>query len=447
MSPLFRRPNRLILVSLGLILAACAGPATLPPPAVTIVSPATDAATQDPEALPQPGLTVSAPTPTALGVIPATTAPTALPRYGPDTYPEGVNPLTGESVDPARLARIPVAVKITNFPLSARPQWGLSLADLVFEHLAEAGLTRFTAIFLQNDAAKVGSIRSARFIDAEIAPMFQAVLVTSGSSFGTMDKLRRTAWFLGADLWRLVSEESAYNCPPLCRETPDDTNTLFTSTDAVRQVLATKTTQGLGRPDLNGLAFYAQAPAGAPAVTELAIRFSAAAQVSWRYSPESGRYLRWQEKEPGGELVAHVDALTNSPITAANVVLLQANHVNNYVPEDFRDGGNCGVEIQLWTSGPARVFRDGVMIEGRWVRDQTTGMRLRLLDAAGNPMALKPGNTWFDLVTLNAVLAQNGPLFSVTNKVPDTKTGCPVPPTATPDPLATPAGGDVTPTP
>jgi hypothetical protein len=50
-------------------------------------------------------------------------------------------------------------------------------------------------------------------------------------------------------------------------------------------------------------------------------------------------------------------------------------------------------------------------------------------------------------VALNAVLAQNGPLFSVTNKVPDTKTGCPVPPTATPDPFAAPAGGDVTPTP
>ncbi|MBL8056674.1 MAG: DUF3048 domain-containing protein [Anaerolineales bacterium] len=426
------------LIGLGLagLLGACGGPAaapTLPPPAVsTAGSPAAPLATRT---LPAPGVTTLAPAnPTE---VPATAAPTAVPVYGPETYPEGVNPLTGLAVEPALLNRIPVAVKITNFPLSARPQWGLSLADVVFEHLAEAGLTRFTAVYLGNDAAKVGSIRSARFIDAELAPMFQAVLVTSGSSFGTMDKLRRTEWFLGASLWRLVSEESAYNCPPLCRETPDDTNTLFASTEAVRQVLATKTTQGTGRADLRGLAFTATAPAGQP-VTELYLRFSAAAQVSWRYNAASGRYTRWQEKDAGGELITHLDALTNVPITAANLVLLQANHVNNYVPEDFRDGGNCGVEIQLWTSGPARVFRDGVVVEGRWVRDQTTGMRLQLVDAAGQVIALKPGNTWFDVVGLNAATALNGPLFSVTNKVPDTKTGCPVPPTETPDPLAVP---------
>lgn len=441
-----RNPHLPALLALAALLTACAGAAnspTLPPPAVTVVS----SATAPVDSLPQPGITAVAPADTP---APATqpAAPTAVPQYGPDTYPAGINPLTGLAAEAAALERIPVAVKITNFPLSARPQWGLSLADLVFEHLAEAGLTRFTAVFLGNDAAKVGSIRSARFIDAELAPMFQAVLVTSGSSFGTMDKLRRAEWFAGASVWRLVSEESAYNCPPLCRETPDDTNTLFAGTDSVRQVLATKTTSGTGRPDLQGLAFNATPPGGAAPVTELAIRFSAAAQVSWRYNADSGRYTRWQEKEPGGELITHVDALTNLPITAANIVLLQANHVNNYVPEDFRDGGNCGVEIQLWTSGPVRVFRDGVVVEGRWVRDQTTAMRLRLVDNTGNVLALKPGNTWFAVATLNAVTAVNGPLFSVTNKVPDTKTGCPVPPTATPDPFATPAGtGEATPTP
>lgn len=419
------------------LLVACAGPTaapTLPPPA--ILTPASPAAATATPGLPQPGITRQAPAATLSPS--ATPAPSAVPQVGPDTYPADVNPLTGQTGAPAAFDRIPVAVKITNFPLSARPQFGLSVADLVFEHLAEAGLTRFTAVFLGQDAAKVGSIRSARFIDAELSPMFQAVLVTSGSSFGTMDKLRRAEWFGGANIWRLVSEESAYNCPPLCRETPDDTNTLFANTESVRQVLATKTTAGTGRADLRGLAFNAAAPAGGQAVTELTIRYSAASQVAWRYNPASGRYTRWQEKEPGGELITHMDALTNLPITAANVVLLQANHVNNFVPEDFRDGGNCGVEIQLWTSGPARLYRDGVMLEARWVRDQTTGMRLRLVDSAGQPLALKPGNTWFGVVTLNAVTALNGPLFAVTNKVPDTRTECPVPPTATPDPLALP---------
>lgn len=439
MVTLYRRRRLAAAAALALVLAACAGPATptLPPPEIKV----NDTPVAPGPATGLPTAVVSTQAPAATVPPPTGTAPpTDLPVYGPDTYPDDVNPLTGERVAPEKLNRIPVAIKITNFPLSARPQWGLSLADIVVEHLAEAGLTRFTAVYLQNDAAKTGAIRSARYVDAEVAPIFQAALVTSGSSFGTMDKLRRNAWFQGANLWRLVSEESAYNCPPLCRETPNDINTLFASTEAVRQVLATKTTQGLGRPTVNGLAFAAAAPTTSQPVTELYLRYSAASQVSWRYNPQTGRYNRWQEKEPGGELIMHTDALTNVPITTANVVLLQASHVNNLVPEDYLDGGNCGVEIQLWTSGPARVFRDGQMIEGRWLRDATTGMGLRLLDNTGAVIALKPGNTWIDVVTLNAVLAYSGELFNVTNKVPDTRTGC-LPPTATPEgfvPTATP---------
>jgi hypothetical protein len=102
------------------------------------------------------------------------------------------------------------------------------------------------------------------------------------------------------------------------------------------------------------------------------------------------------------------------------------------VPEDFRDGGNCGMEIQLWTIGPARIFRDGQMFEGRWHRDETTNWKLRLEDNNGQVIPFKPGNTWFEVVSLNANLALNGATLLTTNKVLDTKSDCPVPPTETP---------------
>jgi hypothetical protein len=424
-----------VLALAAALAAACSSSTpTLPPPAVVVINTGVPGAATA-TGLPQPGVT-SLP-----AQAPSATPPpgaTAIPQYGPDSFPPDISPLTGEQMDPALLERIPVAVKISNFPYSVRPQYGLSLADIVFEHLAEAGLTRFTAIFLKNDAAKVGSIRSARYIDAEVAPMFQAVLVTSGSSIGTMTKLRRSEWFLNQNIWRLVSEESSYQCPPLCRERPDDTNTLFANTESVRQAVATKTALGLGRADVRGLAFNAAPPAGGTAITELLIDFSASAQVSWRYNADSGRYTRWQEKDLSKAMIAHVDGLTNLPITAANVVLLQVTHVNNYVPEDFRDGGNCGVEIQIWVNGPVYVFRDGKVIQGTWVRDASTEMRLKLIGADGQVIPLKPGNTWFDIVTSNAVINPSGETFLVTNKVPDTKYGCPIPPTETPDPFATP---------
>ena len=421
----------------ALVLAACgtsepaATPTLAAPPVVTAAPTATT--------LPTAAVVVEGDTPTAAPTI--APQPTSAAVVGPDSYPADVNPLTGETVDVSQLERIPVAVKISNFPISARPQYGLAQADLVFEHQAEAGLTRFTAFFLQNDVDKIGPIRSARFVDAEIVPAFQSVLVTSGSSFGTMDKLRRTAWFLGADIWRLVSEESAYNCPPLCRERPDDMNSLFTGTTLLRAAVAQTAqkagAQAPGRADLRGLAFAAAAPTGTP-VTDVQLHFSGSAQVLWNFDAASGRYLRWQESAPGADLVPHVDAVTEQQLSSANVVLLSVNHQNNFVPEDFRDGGNCGVEIQLWTSGPARVFRDGVMIDGTRVRDASTGMHLQLRDAAGAPIALKPGNTWFAVVTLNAPIELNGAAVAVSGRVVDTKSECPVPPTETPDPNAVP---------
>lgn len=425
------------ILTFALALAACgpAAPADVPTLAAPLVVTAAPTATL----LPTAAVVVEGPA--------ATAAPTSQPQstavavVGPDSYPADVNPLTGEAVGADVLARIPLAVKITNFPVSSRPQFGLAEADLVFEHQAEAGLTRFTALFLQNDVDKIGPVRSARFIDAEIVPAFQAALVTSGSSFGTMDKLRATAWFWGLDVWRLVSEESAYSCPPLCRERPDDSNSLFTNTDVLRQALAEKAQKSgaaaPGRADLRGLAFADAAPTGTP-VTDLQVRYSGSAQTLWNFDAASGRYLRWQESAPGADLVPHLDGATEQQLEFTNVVLLSVNHQNNFVPEDFRDGGNCGVEIQLWTSGPARVFRDGVMLEGTWVRDATTDMRLQLRDAAGAPLTLKPGNTWFAIVTLNSPVELAGAAVSVSGKVPDTKSECPVPPTATPDPNALP---------
>jgi hypothetical protein len=435
MSNLSRGIRRGLPWALGLLalaLAACAVPTpSLRPVVVTVYLTGTP--------VPQ---RASA---TAIGIAtratpqpPATQAATAVaqgsatppPVYGPNTYPNGVNPLTGEQVDPAQINRIPVAVKISNFPYNVRPQSGLSMADLVFEHPAEAGLTRFTGIFLQNDVTKIGSIRSARFIDNELAPMFGALLVTSGSSLGTMTHLRSNPWFAGANLWRLVSEETSYVCPPLCRDNPNDFNSLFASTKDLRA--ATSAKAGPEARSQSAFVFSEGLPPGGADVTDVSIDLSSAAHVDWRYNATAKRYTRWQEKDSSGELAAHIDALTNQPITERNVVVLFVSQVNNFVPEDFLDGGNCGLEIQLWSIGPAKVFRDGKMYEGRWRRDDSTGFKLRLEFDDGSALALAPGSTWFELVALNAVPTLNGSSYHVMNKVVDTKSECPVPPTATP---------------
>ncbi len=418
---------------LAAFLAACAAPTpTLRPVVVTVYLTGTPVPARPgtPTAIGIAIQATPAPPATLAATSPGPQSPTASVVYGPDSYPNGVNPLTGQMVDPAQVNRMPVAVKISNFPFSVRPQSGLAQADVVFEHPAEAGLTRFTAVFLQNDVEKIGSIRSARFIDTEIAPMFGALLVTSGSSLGTMQHMRANPWFQGDNIWRLVSEETSYVCPPLCRDNLNDTNSLFASTKDLRAATSAKT--GPQARAQSGFVFADALPAGGLKANDVSVDLSSAAHVDWRYVATSRLYTRWQDKDASGELAAHIDALTKQPITARNVVVLFVSQVNNFVPEDFRDGGNCGLEIQLWTIGPAKVFRDGQLYEARWRRDQSTSFRLRLELNDGSSRALAPGNTWFEVVGLTANAALSGATYHVTNKVLDTKSECPVPPTETP---------------
>src|SRR5437870_3896363 len=86
----------------------------------------------------------------------ATTSPAAPPEC----------PLSGVKVSqvPARPA---LAVKVENLP-AARPQTGLSWADLVYEEPVEGGITRFIAIYQCQDAARIEPVRSARFTDVDI---------------------------------------------------------------------------------------------------------------------------------------------------------------------------------------------------------------------------------------------------------------------------------------
>ena len=150
---------------------------TLPP--TPIPSPTATLATQDEV------------TTTATATAEVTPTPEKIILQGKADFADDINPLTGEQVDdPDSLNRRPLAIKISNAPAKwVRPQSGLNDADLVFEHITEAGITRFTIIVYGETPQKVGPIRSARLIDLELPAMYDASLAYSGSSEGVRQKL------------------------------------------------------------------------------------------------------------------------------------------------------------------------------------------------------------------------------------------------------------------
>ena len=374
-----------VLVLAQLCLSACSG------------SP--NAVTPTPTRTPKPEATATAAATPIPTVSPPTATPTASSLPTADTsimteFPPDVNPLTGLKVDdPAILDRRPLAVKISNSPPIVRPQAGLGSADLVFEHYAEGGVTRFTAVYLSHGAPKIGSIRSGRLIDLEIPAMFKAMFAYSGSSGGVKQKIVDSDFFQEN---RVISPDFGVG-EPVFRRIPEPgkafEHTLFTSTDAL---WALTTERGLNtRQDLLGLAFRALPPEeGQPArYVELAY-LPGVASAEWTYVPDLGLYQRTILGEP------HTDELTGQQITAANIVLVYANHVETDILEDLVGGGHYSIEIQVWGEGPVQIVRDGQVYNGSWIRQAREDM-LSFRDAAGQPLALKPGNSWYQLVPLD----------------------------------------------
>ncbi len=355
-------------------------------------------------ALPTPTAT-SSPPPTSTSAPTDTPAPTSAPTSVPTATPEptatpmptvapNICPLTHLPVrDAAMLERRPLAIKIQNATAS-RPQFGLPEADIVYEHLSEAGITRFTAIYLCQDVAKAGSTRSARFIDLEIPAMYKSLLAFSGTSPGLYPK------FINADFydrefvqnWGLRAD-GFYRDLELRQQGVPIEHTLFVDPGRIWE---TASELGLNeRQDLSGMDFSEEVPGGGQPATHIRIPYPHRDMiVDYRYDPELGAYLRWDGGEP------HLDAATGKQITVTNVVVAYATHVDADFYEDYPRTNHPSVQIQLWGTGPVVVFRDGQAFEGLWARPDRDDMVV-FRDPTGQiPIPLKPGNTWIQLVPL-----------------------------------------------
>jgi hypothetical protein len=290
------------------------------------------------------------------------------------------------------LERRPLAIKISNSPDVVRPQAGLRAADIVFEHYAEGGVTRFTALFLSQGASKVGSVRSGRLIDLEIPAMFKAMFAYSGSSGGVKQKIVSSDFYQEN---RVISPDFGVG-EPIFYRVPEPgkafEHTLFTSTDAL---WALAVERGLNaRQDLRGLAFRESPPTeGQPARYVELTYLAGVASAEWTYDPSLRVYRRTIMGEP------HTDKVTGQQITVANVIIVYANHVETDILEDLVGGGHYSIEIQIWGEGPVQIVRDGQVYNGIWVRRAREDM-LSFWDEAGHPLPLRPGNSWYQMAPL-----------------------------------------------
>ena len=385
-----------IFAAMSLLMAAC-GSATPVVPTATVTAIATATATllPPPTETPLPTNT-STPEPTATLGYPAQ-------GYGPSNFPANVDPLTGlELSDASLLDRRPMLIKVANIPRNNRPQWGLSLADLVFEYYTEEGATRFSAIFLGNNADMVGPIRSGRFIDDQLVRGYKSLFVFGSAYVSEWNRFVKSDYSN-----RMVIEGPS---TPLTRFEPNGADFLIANTASLTTWAAAK---GIGdRQNLDGMSFNNPAPAGGTPVTQVFVRFSGVIYNRWDYDPATGRYLRFADaaddyNNSNQQYAQLTDRLTTQPIAFDNLVVLYTNY-ELYSPGIY--------DIQLIGSGAGVVFRDGQAWQVTWQRGSNDVVSL--IDASGTPFSFKPGTTWFEVIGGSSTLQQDPQIWRFTHFAP-----------------------------
>jgi len=380
----YRIIGLLLMVVVTMMISGCASRAkqsvaarpeptpTLAPPVVSFATAVPATPTQPPPSLtPIPALPTSTPVPVTPSPTP-TPAPTVPPR------PENENPLTGLLVDdPATLQRRPVHVRVGNDP-GARPQVGLSEADLVYEEVVEWWVTRFTAIYLSRAPEMVAPIRSARLINTQLTQQYDAALINSGGSDGVRWELSQLPI---ANL-----DEYFWPQPYFYRENQGWQTRLAVDLVAAHQLMNREEMSSV--VPLRGFTFSDEPMGGDPA-TIISIPFpKRTSETEWRYDPGGGHYLRWV----GGESL--VDFANNQQISAVNVIVYYADHLPTDIVED--SNGATSIRIIVNGEGRAQIFRDGKVVEGLW---RTNGAQTpEFVFPNGEPIPLKPGNSWIEVV-------------------------------------------------
>ena len=327
---------------------------------------------------------------------PATAAsvPTVEPTLAPDAPCRDCWPLSGKPLKLAAVDKRALLVKVDNVPL-ARPHYGITQADMVFEILVEGFATRLAVVFHSQDPQTIGNIRSARLADRSLTPMVRGALVYSGTSAYEMPLIQGDAANgryvdLSADYtsgyYRVTFRQGPYN--------------MFTSAAAMRQAIAA---HGADTPQqIPSWGFLAATDhvatiagmAGGVAATELTIPYREdISLVKYQYDAQTRTYARFQNN--AGKAVRDVDAVNNQPIAAANVVIIHTEIWE--VPEIVDAAGSHAHDMRLVGTGSATIFRDGLRQEATWSRASDSDA-FTFKNSAGEKILFDQGQTWIHVV-------------------------------------------------
>lgn len=280
------------------------------------------------------------------------------------------SPLTGlEVVDDAATKRQVTAVMIENSP-DARPQSGLKDAGIVYETIAEGGITRFVALYQESRPGLIGPVRSVRPYYVEWAAAYDPAVAHIGGSARALEMIRSGSYgvdidqfFNAAGYWRASDRVAPHN--------------VYTDFDHLDQLTSSK---GKTSSTFTAIPRKEDQKAKSPTASTITLPISSAYyEVGYTYDVATNSYLRSVAGAPhvdreGGQITPKVVVAIMVPMTIA-------------MEDGYRE------QITTSGTGTGYIFQDGTAQQVTWQKADAKS-QITFTDSSGKQVSLNRGQTW-----------------------------------------------------
>ncbi len=270
--------------------------------------------------------------------------------------------------------KLPVTgVMIENSP-DARPQSGLKDAGVVFEAVAEGGITRFLALFQDSKTPDyIGPIRSVRPYYLDYLGGFDAAVAHVGGSGEALNQVHTQGikdldQFYNSGAYHRINERYA-------------PHNVYSS---IAQLVDLQKSKGFTSNYVGFQRKGKEAPAATPTAKTIDLTISGYLyNAHYDYNAATNSYLRSEGGKP------HIDQRSGQQLNPKVVVVL-------VVPQGIEPDGIHTTYSSIG-NGAMYIFQDGLVTQGIWEK-QDRKSQLHLGDANGSPLAINAGQTWISLV-------------------------------------------------
>lgn len=312
--------------------------------------------------------------------------------------------------------RRPMAVMIENTP-DARPQSGLTRADVVYEAVAEGGITRFMALFycgVQVDDTLLAPIRSARTYYINLASGYNWPLYVhvGGANVegktNALGQINDYGWAGENDI-----NQFSVGYPTFYRDynriAGKDIATEHTMVSTTEGIWAVAAKRGwtnmspemkIGKKTLpaedwkagyTGWSFIDGKANNSPTASNITYEFWSGYttfDTTWKYDASSNTYKRYQGT--GGDITPLTDLNTDEQIAVSDVVVMFAKETGPINEQKH-------MLYDVIGSGKAKIFKDGQVYEATWKKASRED-ELNFFDSAGKPFEFTRGQIWVSVV-------------------------------------------------